>query len=939
MNALQLEIRNSRHFAWALLGLGVLTLGFATGCRSDSKAAVEGRQEGAVSADPDPQRAPNMQLPPPAAIAQSVGPLSGEELNRARMGLEAIVEQLPVPAYLQAAEPRPAGPRESPEPSLAALKHYIHGRSLFLHDEYRRAAEQLELAQRIDPRSPQVLRLLGMAYLAQRNYPLGTRHLSAAVRLDPGDSESLFLLGSSAFKRRAWDEAIVALARVNLSAPRSEPAIAYLRPYYLGQALLQRGYLAAATDQLARYLRTPVRFGQVPRLYAEAALLDRQRGRIEQEVGDLLCRLGRFEEALEHYARAADDPELDPDALAARRVYAFLVTHRPRQAEQVLVERLGAAGATPDALSLTSYLAEHTGDQARLAELLRSYYQRADRPGPLAVAVAELLPTQAAADLLAEHLIQRPDDEPALHGLIERLLPEQTARLVRVLSQLIREHPSSARRYVQALFQHDPPVDALLRELDSLPEDQRQTAAAHYLRGAAHEHARRIDAAAAAYDQAFEADPSFLSPQLANVELQLRLRRHDRALRLLERLPDSPDPVVGLTRARLYAIMGQPEAALKLLDGLIEREPRNTEYRLQKAVLEKDARRYEEAERTLAAVLDIDRTNERAFELLFQIIEEDGSRGGGVQTYRLLQRAAETIPASPVTRYWTALYEARRGRIDQARAILESLVEREPGNARALDALTQVHQLEGKHESAVNLLLSHAKRRPNDPEPLRVLVRVLANDEQGHYEPFLPRIAQELTLEQATRLHYSLSLAYQLRGKTALAERELARVLEIDPQHISAHNDLGYLWADQGKNLDRALELTRKAVEADPNQSAYLDSLGWVYYKLGDFATAAEHLRKARALEGGDNPVILDHLGDALWRLGEKEDARKQWADALEEADGPENQSDLESAKVRASVQAKLKALSENAEPPVAEVGTKIESQKSKVQGQDSQVP
>ncbi|MDP7304011.1 MAG: hypothetical protein QGG09_12980, partial [Pirellulaceae bacterium] len=105
-------------------------------------------------------------------------------------------------------------------------------------------------------------------------------------------------------------------------------------------------------------------------------------------------------------------------------------------------------------------------------------------------------------------------------------------------------------------------------------------------------------------------------------------------------------------------------------------------------------------------------------------------------------------------------------------------------------------------------------------------------------------------------------------------------VLDEFPEDIGAKNDLGYLWADQGKHLHRALVMIKKAVEAEPENVAYRDSLGWVYYRLGRFADAIRELKIATA---GDEPdgVILDHLGDAHLNENQPDRAVAAWQKAL----------------------------------------------------------
>jgi tetratricopeptide (TPR) repeat protein len=112
------------------------------------------------------------------------------------------------------------------------------------------------------------------------------------------------------------------------------------------------------------------------------------------------------------------------------------------------------------------------------------------------------------------------------------------------------------------------------------------------------------------------------------------------------------------------------------------------------------------------------------------------------------------------------------------------------------------------------------------------------------------------------------------------AEEWLEQVLDEFPEDIGALNDLGYLWADQNKHLQRALDMVRRAVEGEPDNAAYRDSLGWVLYRLGRYPEAVQELEKAAA---GDDPdgVILDHLGDAYVKANRRPDAVAAWRRAV----------------------------------------------------------
>src|SRR5262249_689683 len=100
-----------------------------------------------------------------------------------------------------------------------------------------------------------------------------------------------------------------------------------------------------------------------------------------------------------------------------------------------------------------------------------------------------------------------------------------------------------------------------------------------------------------------------------------------------------------------------------------------------------------------------------------------------------------------------------------------------------------------------------------------------------------------------------------------------------------ANNDLGYTWADAGKNLADAESHIRKALQVEPDNSAYLDSLGWVLYKRGRFVEARVPLEKAIEPQSLADPVVLDHLADTLYRLNGMAEARGLWQQSLERLD------------------------------------------------------
>ncbi len=145
---------------------------------------------------------------------------------------------------------------------------------------------------------------------------------------------------------------------------------------------------------------------------------------------------------------------------------------------------------------------------------------------------------------------------------------------------------------------------------------------------------------------------------------------------------------------------------------------------------------------------------------------------------------------------------------------------------------------------------------------------------------------------QVLEIRYLLSSVYSAARNLAKAEEQLELVLKIDPHNATACNDLGYLWADQNKNLPQAEELIRKAIDLDrqqrrglanppsepePDNAAFVDSLGWVQFRRGQCDAALKELEHAAALPDGDDPTIWDHLGDVYYHLRRPAQARAAW--------------------------------------------------------------
>jgi Flp pilus assembly protein TadD len=161
------------------------------------------------------------------------------------------------------------------------------------------------------------------------------------------------------------------------------------------------------------------------------------------------------------------------------------------------------------------------------------------------------------------------------------------------------------------------------------------------------------------------------------------------------------------------------------------------------------------------------------------------------------------------------------------------------------------------------------------------------------YEEFLRRFGDrygDAALRATVReAKLTLSSLCTQTGRADEAEEWLEQVLDEFPDETGVKNDLGYLWADRGVHLQRALRMVQQAIDDDPDNHAFRDSLGWVLYRMGRYPEAVEQLRKAVREESPDGE-ILDHLAEAQLRAEGEIAARATWQRALEvlkPGDGP----------------------------------------------------
>jgi tetratricopeptide (TPR) repeat protein len=155
---------------------------------------------------------------------------------------------------------------------------------------------------------------------------------------------------------------------------------------------------------------------------------------------------------------------------------------------------------------------------------------------------------------------------------------------------------------------------------------------------------------------------------------------------------------------------------------------------------------------------------------------------------------------------------------------------------------------------------------------------------QDHFEDALTfqQNGSAPTAETAV-LRAGLALALTVLDRPREADAALEKALAAAPDNPTVLHTCAFSLSLRKEQLDRALELSRRAVNRTPSSPLPLDTLGWVYFQRGNLEAAHRILR--RALNAGPpSRRILEHFGDVQKATGNDAAARRYWQKALDRA-------------------------------------------------------
>jgi len=611
-------------------------------------------------------------------------------------------------------------------------------------------------------------------------------------------------------------------------------------------------------------------------------------------------------EELESYLRSAPD---DPRAIYYCGL-ALYQTQRYAQAEeylQRLSNRFSGSAMTATLLGLTRlasgdaagaeaavkpFASSEEATPATLEVLRRALAAqgRRDEAAAIVPRMVDRFPDLVAARLmLAQQLGAAGDNDAAINQIrtaLQQKPDDKQARVLLIRTLIIAGDDAAA-----------------MTEANALVDAQPESALAHTVLAAVYTHRQQLDTARAEFRKALELDPGYTRAALALAALDLGTNDADAARETIDSLlaadPDNTSAL--LARAGLERRTSGDAAFIEQLRDDLSRNPDNLTLRqtLARAYLRKG-----EAQAALTLLQGAPADQREQSSLLLLQAQAELAAGRGESAIVTLGQLADLNPRAARPRYMLAAASARVGDLRAAELHLEEGLSLDHDEALAPAQLSVILSAAPSDKERMKLIERLQRAAPDQPLLAATHAQLAARQRdfgtaidiyeglRRRYpdrEDYVVGLAQ--TLNEAGRQSEAETLLDDWVGahprsvnarmllaqmalrsdKPAAAIEQYRKVIEVQPDHPVAMNNLAMLIAEQ--KPEEALELAERGLKQRPNDPSFMDTVGLVLLQLGQGQRARDMLGKAHLAT--PDPSIAFRYAKALVATGDPDQARR----------------------------------------------------------------
>jgi tetratricopeptide (TPR) repeat protein len=717
-----------------------------------------------------------------------------------------------------------------------AAAHYGLAQAYMASQDVRKAYWELQETVRLDPSNLDARLGLGQFLLfgKQDEYGQALEQADAVIAADPSRWEAQVLRGRALESLKRLDEAKAAYEAAVQAQPERPELVRLLAGFHvrsgdregaepLYHKLTEMDPSAESYFALAGFLaQDRARDAEAEAAYRQALQVadDKEKSAAYRRLASFYYARERYDEAGATLEEGVDATDKDLDVLYALARF-YHSRGAPERADAMIEE---ATKAHPDQVQPYLILSAYRG-------------RNGDLDGALAAAESALQvdPDDTTARLRKAELL--------IDLGVRKSSADSLSQGRAIVEAILAGDPASAEgNFVAAKLsiaekKYDDAATSLRKTLDARPD----WAQAHYLLGSTLLLQGDRQEARAEVVRAVELDSEFRD-----------------ARRLL---------------ARLYAELGEHDQAVEEARRLLRQDPDDIATRILLAQSLVHLGKLDNA-RTELEVIPLD---ERGPEVEFALGRIDQFQGKPDFARKKLLAALESRPYHPEILESLLQIDAAEGRLPESVARIKAAAEAKPDQAPLVRLYGLALLMSGEGPAAEAQLRHAIDLDPNDLDSYQALARYLIATRRfaesiGTYE-----LAVKSRPDSAP-LHFTLGALYEMSGRPADAMAQYEEAVRLDPKLGVAKNNLAYLMAESGNNLDRALDLAQEAKSQLPDSANAADTLGWVLYKKGIPEAAIGYLKEA---EGGFPPDHGD-LGTVRVHLALAYEANQEPAKARE---------------------------------------------------------
>lgn len=226
----------------------------------------------------------------------------------------------------------------------------------------------------------------------------------------------------------------------------------------------------------------------------------------------------------------------------------------------------------------------------------------------------------------------------------------------------------------------------------------------------------------------------------------------------------------------------------------------------------------------------------------------------------------------------------------------ETILDAEPDNTRARLVLLQQYVRQQDTQRIIALCHEGTKQSPEQLafyyyEAMSLLQISKLDEAIAVFERATMVINEDSDADVASEIYGSLGDMYHEAKKVEQAYDAYENALKYNPDNTGCLNNYAYFLALEGRQLDKALEMSKKTVDAEPNNPTFLDTYAWALYCKGQYTQARIYIDQtiknlpADEQEAASSAGLYDHAGDIYYKIGEKSSALEYWRHAMRLSD------------------------------------------------------